>query len=89
MKKRIWITKDWENTCTVTIWTEKPVWYPNKKLKQPRDNGYWGRKDDGSLSHSSCISHDALDRFFKVKFTKNRREGYIAERILTITLPER
>jgi len=89
MAKKIWITKNWENSCTVTIWTVKPVWYPNKKVKQPHDNGYWGCKVDGSLDNSSCVFLDCLNNMFKVKFSKKRYEGHIAERILTVRLPKR
>ncbi len=88
MKKKIWITKNWVKSCTIFIWTRKPVWYPNKNLKNPGDNGHWAQPNDGGLKHSSCRFHDDLDGLFKVKFSKKRCEGFIAERILTIRLPK-
>ena len=92
MSKRIWITKDWENSCTITVWTEKPIWYPNGKYKQPHDHGFWGLKDyenrKDRFSHDSCVFHDCMDNLFKVKFHKKKYEGFIAERILSLKLPK-
>ena len=88
MKKRIWITKGSELSCTVTVWAKKPVWCVNKKDPSGR-SGHWSNADDTGLAGSSCCFSGDLDGMLRVKFRKLRGpEGFIAERILSINLPK-
>lgn len=84
MKRKIWITKNWQLAACIMVWFEKPVWHPNKNQPQDRDSGFWCDKD-GTLEGGHPLSHDAFKRLFKVSFRKRSDEGFIAERIISVS----
>lgn len=85
MKKKIWITKDGNRSCVVVMWLKRPVWCPNAKQPQDRDSGQWVNKDGSGLEGSHHLSWDAFGGLFKVRFKKKVNEGFIAERIISLT----
>ncbi len=87
MKKRIWITKSSENSGQIFLWPKHPIWEQNEKFPKNKEMGHWTNKDGSGLSGTICCSSRTLDRLFKVKFTKKAGQGYIAERIISITRP--
>lgn len=86
MKRRIWITKDWEMSACIMIWFNKPIWYPNKKRPCDKDSGHWANEDESGLAGSHPLSCDAFENLFKVRFRKKSDEGFIAERIISVNL---
>ncbi len=85
MKRKIWITKDWKQTCVVVIWYKRPIWCPNAKKPCARDSGHWTNEDGSGYKESNHISWDAFGGLFRVRFKKKANEGFIAERIISLT----
>ena len=85
MKKKIWITKDWKNSCCITIWRKRPVWCPNKNKPCAKDSGHWANKDGLGYKGSHHLAWNDFGGLFRVRFKKKDNEGYIAERIISLT----
>jgi hypothetical protein len=84
MKKRIWITKDWRLSACITIWFKKPIWIQNLKKPCEKDSGHWSNSDGSGLAGSQSLSWQSFDGLFKVHFEKKVKQGFIAERIISV-----
>ncbi len=82
MRRKIWITKNWELSACIMVWFKKPTWYPNKNQPQDKDSGYWGDENGHLKGHP--LLHDAFKTLFKVSFCKKSGEGFIAKRIIAV-----